>query len=326
MNRDFTRPLAGIALLTVLTGCNAMPGNQDAEPTPGAVTSVASPNTESPKSASGSPETTPAPRPTSSAPTPIGIPTPTSTTSYTADPLLRSEFEADKKRNGLYIDEWAEVVGIFLQRESNLFVDLQESEYGDSLKSILGYLTSNEVPEGFETSHEVTVRDNFVIKIWHPDAYHYYSEDTAYEGRSDPLASSPTPTPSSQEQFPVLEPIDTATTELLYSLLTAIRGYKTDNDGDLPSDAYLREQGLLPEGWEWSVVQSPTNPEHSITRVWHPGGQIFNTEETAAYRDTFPKEDMRPEYNFDIDPLIPIIDAQPPRNYTPPASPIPSSP
>jgi hypothetical protein len=327
VKRDLTLPLAGIALLAGLTGCNLLSGDGGPKPTPDAVTSLAAPSTEAaPPTAEAPLSPSPSPETTAPMPTPTDGTANTSTSSpgasSTAESSSLTEAEADRIRLGLYTDEWARNIGKRFASDLDSVRGTGEATEPGALQKALEYLETNGKPEGFEMLFESTPNDNYTLSIWHPDAYTYDQQATAHivsTGATTPTGTATTPPPL-EERSP-LKPIDFKTIQTLYLAASAIEAHERANNGELPTDAYLREMNTVFEGWEWSINQSPTAPDQRIIRVWHPEGEIHNSEKNAAYRDTFPKDDLRPEYNFDVELLFDVW-ARPPAHWTP--SPIPT--
>jgi hypothetical protein len=324
VTRDIPLTLIGIAALCVLTGCSFPQGGDGTEPQPSATAAEASPTTGAPGSPSARPEATArTPMPSAgttstSVPPPSTTASPSSSTSASAGSLSPSE--AERLRLGLYMDEWIRNIGNTLRGQADSVRGTGEPVPLGRLQQTLEYSVANFEHEGFEIPFETTESDNYTIKVFHPDAYAYDSEATAYTIRSDrALPTGVTTTPPPEEETTPLGEIDFRTTKMLYRAASIINTYMSSNNGDVPRDEYLREEGDIPEGWEWSIEQSPTAPDQRIIRVWNPEGELYNSKENAAYYDSFPKEDYRPQYNFNVGFTVPI--SAPDQNAAPSSTP-----
>ncbi|WP_146069686.1 hypothetical protein [Arthrobacter sp. B0490] len=258
--------------------------------------------------------------------TSTGTPTPSTTTfpsSSTSPPAESSPLsEVKRLRLGLYTDEWARNIGNTLRGHADSIRGTGEPVPLGRLQQALEYSVANVKPEGFEIPFETTESDNYTIKVFHPDAYAYNTEATAYTIRSDrALPTSIATTPPPEEETTPLGEIDFETTKMLYRTASTINTYMSENNGAVPTDEYLRDKGDVLEGWAWSIDQSPTAPDQRIIRVWNPGGEVYNSKDNAAYFDSFPKEDYRPQYNFNTG--FTVLPSAPDQNAGPTSTPTP---
>jgi hypothetical protein len=334
VRRDLALPLVGTALLVALTGCNLIPNDETSGPTPGPVTSVAAPTTaeasptKAPQSTSGSPEST-TPLPTSTDGTITGSSSPDTSDPSPSPPAsvaaTLSEEDLVEIREALYLDEWVRTMSLEFGTSALALRGVGEPVEPAVLKQSIEDMIRSKIPAGFESVVEATVLDQFAIRVWHPRSYLYRTAENAYLSRSEDLTSTD---PIIDPRNMSLEPLmgnDYPTAEIVFNTATAVRHHLREHDGELPTEARLRELNLIHEGFEWSIAQSPIYPDQFIIRAWHPEGWLFNSEKNAAYRDTFVKDQLRPASNFNFNGFKASTGWTLPRDLGTPPAPAPSS-
>lgn len=325
MRRDLTLPLVGTAFLVALTGCNFIPNDEASEPTLGPVTSVAAPTTAeaSPTEAPQAPteSTAPVPRPTAGSLT--------STTSAPSPPAsvaaTLSKEDLVEIREALYLDEWVRTMSFQFGSSALALRGIGEPMEPAVLKRSIEDMIESKIPDGFESVVEATVIDQFAIRVWHPRSYLYRTAENAYLSRSEDLTSTAPPIDPRNMSLEPLMGNDYPTAEIVFNTATAVGHHLREHDGELPTEARLRELNLIHEGFEWSIAQSPVYPDQFIIRAWHPEGWLFNSEKNAAYRDTFVKDQMRPASNFNFNGFKASVGWTLPRDLDTPPAPAPSS-
>lgn len=252
--------------------------------------------------------------------------TPTATTATAVETTPAPEADAATIREGTYLDAWAANVTRYFQRAANDY--LHQNDEGRTLspgdlQAFLDERIATDTPDAFEVKATTTSRNHFTIKVWHPNGHEHADEDTAYIGSSDPEVQ-PSPTASPSETTPAQQ-LDEETKTLLYEAGVAIYRYMNENGGEVPSDDYMRTNGYIPEGWDWSFTQDEFDPEFYTVKVWNDDGFLFNSEDTAATYTSYPQPEMRPAYNYNIEGYAPIVGFTIPESELTPA-PSPSPP
>ena len=206
--------------------------------------------------------------------------------------------DADAVRESLYLDEWVKSI-------ARAFDGMAASLYTDSgpgggrfssLEDAFAYMEGFTVPAGFEVSYETMVEGTYVVAVWHPQAWTYQTEITAFTSRKGPLTPTSTLVPFRENPETA---VDTATAEALWEVLIRVHSSPSGDDG--PTDDQLRQEGVLLDGQEWSIEYNPADATHFILRVWNEAGYLFDSKEHAAYFDSYARNDYRPEANFAID-------------------------
>lgn len=207
----------------------------------------------------------------------------------------------DAVRESLYLDEWTErIAGAFVGIAASVYVD--SGPMGPSFSSFndaFAYLEGFRVPTGFEVSYETTenaTEESYVLRVWHPGGWLHQSEDTAFVARSA-FTTTPGETSTPTREKPETT-VDTATAEAVSEVRSRIGSTSLGPDDD-PTDEQLRAEGILLDGQEWSIEYNPADPTLYILRVWNVAGYLYDSKENAAFYDSYPKHDYRPETNFD---------------------------
>lgn len=268
--------ITAMALLLCMTGCTGMGGGQSG--------SISGPSTSSVKTTATTPENTPD----------------TQAPARGADPV--------RIRDGIYLDTWGENVATHFQAAANVYLHENKNKIapGD-LQKYLDRIIPTDTPDAFKVEANTTASNNFTIKVWHDNGYVHFDENTAYVAESDP-AVTPTPSPTSTGlESNGSQRLDEETKKLLIEAAVAAREYRQENQGMLPTDNYMRTNGFIPQGWEWSISTNVSYPEYFLIRVWNPDAVLFNSKRTAASFSSFPQPELRPAHNFDADPFIPNI-------------------
>ena len=209
-------------------------------------------------------------------------------------------------REGIYLDEWTKKITVHFQQTANFF--LYENEGGvalspGGLQAILDETIAADTPDAFTATATTTAFDNFTIRVWHPKGYMHFDETTAYIVQSDPEVT-PTATPSPDGS---IQSFDSQAPELIYKAATGVGNYMGENDGQGPTEDYMRGEGFIPEGWQWKLSRNESEPEYFLLRMWHPDAYLYSSPETAATYNSYPQPEWRPAFNVDVKPYIPIV-------------------
>lgn len=300
-SKHLTLTSISIALMVGTTGCTLIGDNAQDENTPTATATV---ETTAPAKPSETPTAEPTETPTVTTPPAEASPTPEPTGTTTETPTA----DTARIREGNYYDAWAIAVASHFQNAANQYLsaNINRGIQPGALQIYLDGLLKTETQHDFRVTASTTASNNFTIKVWHDKGNEYTSVDSAYVSASDPESTTPTPTEPPSASGPS-ERLDEDTERLVVSAAGATKQYIHQGDGSVPTDEYMRANGFIPQGWEWSIEQDEFEATYFTIKVWHPQAFLYNSEDTAASYTSYPQPELRPNYNYDVTPYVSFV-------------------